>query len=398
VVPGRSGGPVDPVATPATVAPGLRAPPGPAAWGRPAHDSSPELPGPGRGLPSPGPSGPPDPRAQPPPRLYCPRVVATPPRRRRRPRRPSGACRPRPAGRPLPLGAGQGTRAAPSCPAHTGGPDADEVEDRLPGRSSGGVDEVDPIRIKRPPDHASDLDRCGHCLLRIHPRDVPQILRMVLRDHQDVAGGGGVNVHDGDHKGVFVDALGRLGSGHDRAEDATRPHVVEGNTAHGLGGVGTSRVQETSAIGRRTGNESGTVDQTDAGVDVRSCTTWGSSPADPVARTPAGSGPPASGNRTGCCSSPMASQIRCRSSSVANSISTLPFRLPSWTRTRVSRRSDSRSARSAIPGACIAGRIRGRGRSSGPRSGSPFLIRWASSSAIRTVRPSATIRSASRSC
>jgi hypothetical protein len=51
---------------------------------------------------------------------------------------------------------------------------------------------------------------------------------MMLGDHQDVPGGGGVDVHDGDDKGVFVDALGRLGFGHDRAEDAALPHLLQG--------------------------------------------------------------------------------------------------------------------------------------------------------------------------
>jgi hypothetical protein len=93
---------------------------------------------------------------------------------------------------------------------------------------------------------------------------------------------------------------------------------------------------------------------------------------------------------------PIASQIRLRSSRVANSIITLPLRLPSCTRTRVSSRSESRSARSTMPGACGTGRAR---RRTSPSSRlSPISTRRAISSACRTVIPWATIRSASRSC
>ena len=103
-----------------------------------------------------------------------------------------------------------------------------EMEDRLPGRSPGGVDEVDAVGVKRSPDHVRHLDRRGHHLRRVGRLDVPQVRRMALGDHQDVAGGGGVDVHDHDHRVVFVDALGRGRSRHDRAEDASILHTPEG--------------------------------------------------------------------------------------------------------------------------------------------------------------------------
>ena len=85
--------------------------------------------------------------------------------------------------------------------------------------------------------------------------------------------------------------------------------------------------------------------------------------------------------------------MRSRSSSEANSMVILPLVRPRSTLTRVSSRSDSRSARSCEPGATGAcARARERRRRS--RSSPTVTI----SSTARTDSPSATMRCASRSC
>ena len=90
-------------------------------------------------------------------------------------------------------------------------------------------------------------------------------------------------------------------------------------------------------------------------------------------------------------STPIIPTIRSRSSTVANSIVILPLFRPMSTFTRVSKRSDSRSARSFRAGACTLARRAGADFFAGPSA----IASDTSSSVARTERPSATIRSAS---
>ena len=86
---------------------------------------------------------------------------------------------------------------------------------------------------------------------------------------------------------------------------------------------------------------------------------------------------------------PMMPTIRSRSSTVANSIVILPLRRPMSTLTRVSNRSDSRSARSVSAGACGLARRCGAAFFAGPPSATASDT---ISSVARTDSPSATIR------
>jgi len=86
--------------------------------------------------------------------------------------------------------------------------------------------------------------------------------------------------------------------------------------------------------------------------------------------------------------------IRSRSSGEANSTTILPLRRPSSTLTRVSNRSERRSASRRRPGA-VGGLAAVRTERRGGTSSEPTAT---ISSTARTDRPSATIRVASRSC
>lgn len=103
-----------------------------------------------------------------------------------------------------------------------------EVEDRLPCSRTGRVHEVETVGLERIADHPGDPNGCCHHPLSIADRDFPQVGRMVLRHHNDVSLGRWVDVHDGDHGVILVDALRRCGPGHYAAEGAGLVHVPKG--------------------------------------------------------------------------------------------------------------------------------------------------------------------------
>src|SRR3954470_22927088 len=113
-----------------------------------------------------------------------------------------------------------------------------EMEDRLPGGCSAGIDQVDPVRaqhVLHPPRQPLRREG-GGCEIVL--ADLEQVGRVLSRYHQRMTGRGRVDVHEGDGALVGVDRLARDRPRDDPAEEAVGVGHADGAYSPGARSAG----------------------------------------------------------------------------------------------------------------------------------------------------------------